>query len=51
MDIYGRMKYDIINLPESNRAKAKMLSQSEAKERAETILNKQQEYNNQYENR
>ena len=49
--IWSYEKHDIINLPESNRVKAKMLSQSEAKERAEIIPHKQQKYNNQYENR
>lgn len=44
--IWSYEKYDIIDLPESNRVKAKILSQSEAEEKAKTILNKQQRFIN-----
>lgn len=44
--IWSYEKYGIIDLPESNRVKAKILSQSEAEERANTILNKQQRFIN-----
>jgi hypothetical protein len=44
--IWSYEKYDIIDIPESNRIKVKQLSETEAKRRAESLLNKQQEFIN-----